>query len=155
MSDRAQYRVYVDDELLTSTTWPPAAVAAWNRASHDREAAVRGADLVLEKDGRQLACVRPHTQAGHPWPDAQQPEPDLRDLAAALQQLTRAAGIDVKDLADAMAGQGLPTNRARLDNIRSLLPGKRAQTSAAELIVLCYSAIDVIKSRSNAPEIRS
>ncbi len=150
MPDRPQYRVYVDEELLTVADWLPVAAAAWNRSSHDRDAAMQGAQLVLEKDGQTLASVRPQTKTGHAWPDPQQPEPDLRDLAAALQQLTRAAGIDLKTLADAMGSLGLPTSRARLDNIRSLQPGKRAQVSAAELIVLCYAAVGVLKARSDA-----
>lgn len=143
MPDRPQYRVYMNDELLSATDWPPVAVAAWHRATHDTAAGREGGIVVLQKDERVIASVGNSSFSGRRWPDG--PEPDLNDLAAALQQLTRAAGVDVKALADAATAMGLPTTRGRLDSIRARNKADKSQTNPAELIVLCYAAISAIR----------
>ena len=146
---RPVYRVYLNDELMAKTDWLPLAVAAWDRASRDRDSAQHGGVAVLQRDGAVIASEQPRTGAGHPWPDAATREPDLRDLAAAIQMLTKVAGVDARTLADAATELGLPTTRGRLDGIRTQQDGKRAHVSAAELVVLCYAAIHAIKSNES------
>lgn len=140
-----EYRIYLDDELLCKTDWLPRAVAAWDRASRDRNSAQHGGLAVILKNNQMLASVQPQTLHGHPWPDAAAPEPALRDLAAAIQQLAFCAGVKASDIAQQMTAAGLPTTRSRLDSIKTLQQGKRANVSAAELIVFCYGAIAAIK----------
>lgn len=141
---RPQYRVYLNDELLTVTDWPPMAVAAWNRATRDIRA---GGGVQLEKDGRIIASASNGGHYSKPWPDGR--EPDLNDLAAAILLLARTAGVDIRALADSMTAQGLPTTRGRLDSIRARSKPDQSQTSAAELITLCYGAIGAIRSKQD------
>ena len=140
------YRVYLNDEAVAASDWLPVAAAGWNRAVRDRDASSAGGDVVLERDGRQVAAARVNPRSPAPWPDGG--EPDLNDLAAAVLQLARVAGVDSRELADAMISQGLPTTRARLDSIRAKPGPGRSLTSPAELIVLCYAAISEIKGAS-------
>lgn len=143
----SEYRIYMnDDVLLTATDWLPVAVAAWHRATRDTEAGKQGGTVALQKNGRTIATERNVSFAGGRWPDGE--EPGLNDLAAALYQLARAAGVDARTLADGMTEQGLPTTRGRVDSIRSKPGLGRSATSAAELIVLCYGAIAAIKRES-------
>ena len=148
MSDRPKYRIYVNEELQAATDWLPIAAASWNRATRDTDAGKQGGVIELHKDGHVIATARNSRFSGKAWPDG--PEPDLNDLAAALQLLTRAAGVDVRTLADNMTAQGLSTTRGRLDSIRAKARADQSQTSAAELIVLCNAAVGVLKGRDGA-----
>lgn len=147
MSDRPQYRVYANEETVAVTDWLPVAAAAWNRATRDRWAGSEGGSVQLERDGRIVATARYGSRNGEVWPDGH--EPDLNDLAAALLQLARASGVDMRQLADSMTEQGLPTNRGRLDSIRAKPGHDRSMTSSAELIVMCYAVIGAIKGRGD------
>lgn len=140
-----EYRIYLNEELLCKTDWPPRAQAAWDRASRDRESAQHGGQAVLVKDDAVIADVQPETGRGHPWPDRAVPETDLRDAVKAAVLLLRHAGVDAQALADSMTREGLPTTRSRIDALRGSTPGKRAEVSAAELVTLLYAAIPLLK----------
>lgn len=143
-----KYTLHLDGQTVVQTTWLPLAVAGWERYSRDLLAAQHGGELVLAKDGDELARVQPTSAIlGIPWPDKSAEPPNLTDLAAAIQQLARAAGVSVNDLATEMTASGLSTSRSRLDRIKSRDPVKNANTSAAELIVMCHAAVTVLKNR--------
>ncbi|MDP3322360.1 MAG: hypothetical protein Q8S71_02295 [Hydrogenophaga sp.] len=139
------YKIYLDEELICSTDWSPMAQAAWSRFSRDRDAAQHGAQLVLLKNEVELASVQPRTGQGWPWPDKATEEVDLRDVAAAIQQLARVAGVPAAALADELTAQGLPTTPARLKSMSTQQDGRRTHVSAAEIVTLCYAAIGVLK----------
>lgn len=141
-----KYRIFIADEPAGATDWLPIAQAAWHRASRDRDAAQHGGDAVLIIDGRIVASVRPRTGEGWPWPVVSDPVVDLRDVAKAVQQLARAAGVSAAHLADAMTAKGLPTAPARLKSQETQQAGRRTQASAAEIVAMCYAAVGVIKS---------
>src|SRR5690554_4383077 len=98
----AEYIVRVGSEIRCQTTWQPAAVAAWVRATCDWNAARRGESVELLIDGQQVAEVKSKTGRASPWPVEEDDEPDIRDVAAGVLQLCRAAGVSAADLADAM-----------------------------------------------------
>lgn len=137
----------MNDELVANTDWLPVAAAAWHRATRDTGAGRAGGDVLLQKDGRTLVATRNDKYRGESWPDGR--EPDMNDLAAAMQLLARAAGVDVKALAESMTNLGLPTTRARLDSIRARKREDQSKTSPAELIVMCYAAVGDIKRRES------
>lgn len=140
----SEYRIYLDDELICKTDWPPMAQAAWHRAARERNAAQNGCRAVFFKDGQCLADVQPRTQIGHPWPD-QSAECDLRDIVKASLTLLRHAGVDVIDVADAMTKSGIPTTRSHIDAMRGSTPGKRAEVSVADVVCLLYAAIPLLQ----------
>ena len=144
----SEYRIYLDDELLSKTEWPPIAQAAWSRASRDRDAAQHGGHVVILKDGVELCAGRPRTAEGLLWPDSATPEAGPREVAAAIQQLARAAGVSAHELADQLTLTGLPTTPARLKSMTTLQSGRRTFVADAELVALCYAAVGVIKGRS-------
>lgn len=141
------YRILLDDAPVGASDWLPVAQAAWDRAARDRDAAQHGGEAVLLIDGRVVAAVQPRTLEGHPWPVRDDHVTDLRDAAKAVLALTRAAGVDAQTLAQAMADNGLPTTRARLKDISTMEQGRRSATSAAELVVMCYAAVTVLKNK--------
>lgn len=144
---RPEYRLYLDEELVCQSDWPPVAMAAWHRFSRDMLATHHGGELVMLKDGRELGRVNPRIGVGHPWPDPDQPEPAKRDLAKAVLLLAREAGIDAAAVADELGAMGLPTAKGRLDKIRNDDPAKRTTTSDAELIAICYAAVTAMRRR--------
>jgi hypothetical protein len=148
-----EYRIYLNDELLCCTDWPPMAQAAWNRAARDRDAAQHGGQAILLKDGVGLARVRPQILHGHPWPDTAVPECELRDVLKAVLIVLRHAGVDAVALADSATAAGLPTTRARIDALRGTTPGKRTAVCAAEVMALLYAAIPLLKSRGTAEKV--
>ena len=141
------YRILLDDAPVGASDWLPVAQAAWDRAARDRDAAQHGGEAVLLIDGRVVAAVQPRTLEGHPWPVRDDHVTDLRDAAKAVLALTRAAGVDAQTLAQAMADNGLPTTRARLKDISTMEQGRRSATSPAELVVMCYAAVTVLKNK--------
>lgn len=144
-----KYRILLDDAPAGATDWLPVAQAAWDRASRDRDAAQHGGEAVLLIDGRVMTAVQPRTHEGHPWPVRDDHVTDMRDVAKAVQQLARIAGVSAAQLADQLASMGLPTTPARLKSIESQESGRRAHVSAAEIVALCYAAIGVLKSRAS------
>lgn len=146
----SEYRIYLNEELLCKTDWLPRAQAAWDRASRDRDGAQHGGLAVLLKDGVEVAAVRPRTGEGWSWPDRATPLVGPRDVAAAVQQLARLAGVSAADLAEQMTTQGLPTNPARLKSITTLQLGRSASVSCAEVVSMCYAAIAAIKSNDSS-----
>jgi Lon protease-like protein len=140
-----KFRLYVEEELVCHTDWLPMVKAAWSRFSRDRDLAQHGGQLVLLKDDRQLANVQARTGQGWPWPDRETQEVDLRDAAAAVQQLARVAGVPAAALAEELTAQGLPTTPARLKSMSTQQDGRRTNVSPAELVTLCYAAIGVLK----------
>lgn len=145
-----KYRILLDDATVGSTDWLPLAQAAWDRAARDRDAAQHGGEAVLLVDGRVVSTVQPRTLDGHPWPVHDDPITSLRDAAKAVMALARAAGVDSHAMAQAMTESGLPTTPARLKSISTLEQGRRSATSAAELVVMCYAAVTVIKRVNDA-----
>ena len=143
---KSEYRIYINDELFVRATWPPIAVAGWHRAVRDTAAGREGGSAVLLKDGREIAATRNDSFRGDQWPDGD--EPGLNDAAGAILLLARAAGIGQRELADAMTESGLPTTRGRLDSIRSKPGPGRSQTSAAELVAMCYAAVGKLRDKS-------
>ena len=141
----AEWRVYVGDTLFSRTDWPPVAVAAWERATRDTLTEGGRDEVVLRKDGREIARVLPRRD-GHRWPDDATAPPVLQDVGAAIVLLARTAGIDAPNLADAMSRRGLPTARNRLDRIRSISREGRAHTTPAELIAMCYAIVGLMKN---------
>lgn len=140
------YSIYLDEQLLCETDWPPMAQAAWNRVGRDRNAAQHGGQAVMKKDGRILACGRPQTLKGLPWPDPDFPESNLRDVVKALLLLLRHEGWDARKIAEAMTASGLPTTRARIDALRGSTQGKRTEVTASELVVLISAVLNDYKS---------
>lgn len=152
MTDRPEYLLHLDGQLVVQSAWLPMAVAGWERYSRDLIAAQHGGELVLSKDGIELARVRPSSSKhGFAWPDSNTDAPDLADLAAGVQQLARAAGVGVTDLAQEMTTAGLATSRSRLERIKSRDPAKNANTSPAELVVMCHAAVTSIKRQGDRP----
>lgn len=141
------YRIYLDEELLCKTDWPPMAQAAWHRASRDRDAAQHGGEAVIIKDGNTLARVQPRTGVGHPWPDRDVAESDLRDVVKTMLTMLRHAGIDTQTLAQSCTGSGLPMTRARIDALRGSTPGKRTAVCEAEIVCLLSAAIPLLKKQ--------
>ena len=137
-----EYRIYNNDELVTRTDWPPLAVAAWHRATRDTFTGQAGGDVVLLKNGHEIARTQSASFRAMPWPDGR--EPDLADLAAAIQQLARHAGVSARDLSARMTESGLATSRRRVELIRT----GELKTCPAELIALCYAAISSMKGRA-------
>ena len=128
------YRVSLNGALVCATDWPTMAEAAWNRACRDRDGAQHGWLAELEASGR---VERRRCQAGTapPWPEPS----DLRDVLKALLGYLRLNGISAADIAAHMTAYGLPTTRARIDGLRGSTPGKRAEVTPAELVVLITS----------------
>lgn len=145
-----KYRIFLDDEPVGATDWLPVAQAAWDRAARDRDAAQHGGEAVLLIDGHVVAAVQPRTLDGHPWPVREDRVTDLRDVAKAVLALARAAGVSPQMLAQAMGDNGLPTTAARLKNISTMEQGRRAATSAAELVAMCYAAIAVLNGEKTS-----
>lgn len=133
--------MYLDEELISSTDWPPMAQAAWNRVTRHRD----GGRAQIRKDGRVLAVVEANRGRAAEWPDADVPECDLRDVLKNLMLLLRHDGWDAREIADAMTTRGLPTTRARLDALRGSTPGKRTEVIPAELIVLISAILSDYK----------
>ena len=146
-----KYRIFIDDNPAGATDWLPIAQAAWHRACRDRHAAQHGGDAVLMIDGRIVASVQPRTGEGHPWPVRDDSVIGTRDIAAAVQQLARIAGVSQAQLADELTVMGLPTAPARLKSIASQETGRRTHASAAEIVALCYAAIAALKKSFNDP----
>lgn len=140
-----EWRIYVGNTLYSKTDWLPVAVGAWERATRDK---MPGEDVVMLKNGHEIARVTPRRE-GHPWPDTSTVAPTLNDVAAAITQLTRASGINITTLAESMSQVGIPTARSRLDRIRSVSREADAHTSPAELIVLCYAAISILRQTTH------
>jgi hypothetical protein len=140
-----EWRIYQGNTLYCQTDWAPMAVAAWDRAARDTNNDDERREVVLERDGQLLERVLPR-RAGHPWPDSSTTVPELGDVAAAILQLARAAGIDATALADQMTRRGLPTARSRLDRIRTISRDNSAHTSSAELMAMCYAAVGILRS---------
>jgi hypothetical protein len=140
-----EYRIYLNDELLCKTDWPPRAQAAWHRASRDRDAAQHGGEAIILKDGRELARVQPRTGAGHPWPDSDVGVADMHDVVKTMLTMLRHAGIDTPALAQSCTDAGLPMTRARIDALRGSTPGKRTAVCEAEVVVLLSAAIPLLK----------
>jgi hypothetical protein len=140
-----EWRIYLDEELLCQTDWPPMAQAAWHRASRDRDAAQHGGEAVIFKDGRELARVQPRTGLGHPWPDNEVSATDLHDVVKTMLTMLRHAGIDTPTLAQSCTEAGLPMTRARIDALRGNTPGKRTAVCPAEIVVLLSASIPLIK----------
>lgn len=145
-----KYRILLDDEPVGATDWLPVAQAAWDRATRHRDAAQHGGEAVLLIDGHVVAAVQPRTLDGHPWPVREDRVTDLRDVAKAVLALARAAGVSPQMLAQAMGDNGLPTTAARLKNISTMEQGRRAATSAAELVAMCYAAIAVLNGEKTS-----
>ncbi len=141
----SQYRIYLEEELLCKTDWPPMAQAAWHRASRDRDAAQHGGEAVILKDGRELARVQPRTVVGHPWPDRDVSVADMRDVIKTMLTMLRHAGIDTNALAQSCTEADLPMTRARIDALRGSTPGKRTAVCEAEIVVLLSAAIPLLK----------
>ncbi len=140
------YVVKLNGAVVAQTDWPPLAQAAWNRAARDRDSAQHGGTAELWKGADLLARVRPHTLRGHPWPDADVPACDLRDVLKALLQLLRDDDWDAKGIAEAMTQYGLPTTRARIDALRGSSAGKRTEVTEAELVVMLGAILNAYKS---------
>ena len=145
-----KYRVFLDDALVGMTDWLPIAQAAWDRAARDRDAAQHGGEAVLLIDGHVVAAVQPRTLDGHPWHVREDRVTDLRYVAKAVLALARAAGVSPQMLAQAMGDNGLPTTAARLKNISTMEQGRRAATSPAELVAMCYAAIAVLNDEKTS-----
>ena len=145
-----KYRIFLDDEPAGATDWLPVAQAAWDRATRHRDAAQHGGEAVLMVDGQIVASVQPRTLDGHPWPVRDDHVTELRDVAKAVLALARAAGVSPQMLAQAMGDNGLPTTAARLKNISTMEQGRRAATSAAELVAMCYAAIAVLNGEKTS-----
>ena len=145
-----KYRILLDDAPVGTSDRLPVAQAAWDRATRHRDAAQHGGEAVLLIDGHVVAAVQPRTLDGHPWPVREDRVTDLRDVAKAVLALARAAGVDAHALAQAMGDNGLPTTAARLKNISTMEQGRRAATSAAELVAMCYAAIAALNSKGNS-----
>lgn len=141
------YRIYLDDELLCKTDWPPRAQAAWHRASRDRDAAQHGGEAVIIKDEIELARVQPRTGFGHPWPDCDVVVSDMHDVVKTMLTMLRHAGINTPMLAQACTDAGLPMTRARIDALRGSTPGKRTAVCEAEVVVLLSAAIPLLKKQ--------
>lgn len=93
------YKIFLNEQLVCETDWPPMAQTAWNRAARDRDAAQHGGIAKLEKNGRTISSVKPEMGRGHPWPDSENPESNMRDVLKALLQLLRDDGWDAKEIA--------------------------------------------------------
>lgn len=145
-----KYRIFLDDAPGGASDWLPIAQAAWYRATRDIQTAQHGGDAVLMIDGEIVASVRPRSGEGHPWPVAEDHITNLRDVARAVQQLARVAGVPAAALAQELTTQGLPTAPARLKSMETQQDGRRTHVSPAELVALCYAAIGVIKKGSRA-----
>ena len=145
-----KYRILLDDAPVGTSDRLPVAQAAWDRATRHRDAAQHGGEAVLLIDGHVVAAVQPRTLDGHPWPVREDRVTDLRDVAKAVLALARAVGVDAHALAQAMGDSGLPTTAARLKNISTMEQGRRAATSAAELVAMCYAAIAALNSKGNS-----
>lgn len=137
----SEYQVYLDGQLVCASEWPPMAQAAWQRVTRHRD----GGRAVICKDGRVLADVEARRGYATPWPDAETPECDLRDVLKSLLLLLRHDGWDAREIADAMSAQGLPTTRARIDALRGSTPGKRTEVTPAELTVLLSAILSDYK----------
>ena len=140
-----EWRIYLDEELLCKTNWPPMAQAAWHRATRDRDAAQHGGEAVIIKDGSELARVQPRTGVGHPWPDRSIAVSDMHDVVKTLMTMLRHAGIDAVALAQSCTDSGLPMTRARIDALRGSTQGKRTAVCEAEVVVLMSAAIPLLK----------
>lgn len=143
-----EYIIRVAGEIRCSTSWRPMAIAAWNRATCDWNGAISGGEVELLVDGEVIECAQAKSGKVIPWPVRGDVEPDIRDVAAAVLQLCRAAGVSAGDLADAMTRDGLPTTRSRLKSISTIEGGRQSGAGAAEIVAMCYSAITAIKQPS-------
>lgn len=143
----SEYRIYIDDELLCKTDWPPMAQAAWHRAGRDRDAAQHDGMAVLLKDSVELARVRPRTGIGHPWPDKSVAESNGHDLVKTLITMLRRADIDAQELAQSCTAAGLPMSRARIDALRGSTAGKRTAVCEAEVVCLMSAAIPLLQKK--------
>jgi hypothetical protein len=143
----SEYRIYLDEELLCKTDWPPMAQAAWHRASRDRDAAQHGGEAVIIKDGLELARVQPRTGVGHAWPDRDVGAADMHDVVKTMLTMLRHAGIDAPALAQSCSNAGLPMTRARIDALRGSTPGKRTAVCEAEIVCLLSAAIPLLKKQ--------
>lgn len=144
----SEYRIYLDEELICKTAWPPQAQAAWHRASRDRDAAQHSGQAVLLKDGQELANVQPRTLIGHPWSDKAEPVVGLHEVAKSLNLLLRHQGFDTRQLADKMTARGLPTTRAHIDALRGTTQGKRAEVAPCELVVMIDAMVSLLKTEA-------
>ena len=145
------YKVFLDGQLVCKTDWPPLAQAAWSRVSRDRESAQRDGQAVLEVDGRVLADGYPTTGSGLPWPQGAGEEINARNVAGAIMQFARVAGVSQEELSDELTAAGLSTNPARLKSMSTMQQGRRTFVCEAELVVLCYAAIGVLKNKQPKP----
>jgi len=145
------YTVKLNGQVLCHTDWAPRAQAAWNRVARDRDSAQKGGVAELWKGERLLARVQPQTLVGHPWPDREVPESDLRDVLKSLLLLLRDDGWDARAIADAMTTQGLPTTRGRIDALRGSTQGKRTEVTAAELVTLLDAVLSEYRSEGERP----
>jgi hypothetical protein len=143
----SEWRIYLDEELLCKTDWPPMAQAAWHRASRDRDAAQHGGQAIIIKDGRELARVQPRTGVGHPWPDREASVADMHDVVKTMLTMFRHAGIDAAMLAQSCTAAGLPMTRARIDALRGSTQGKRTAVCEAEVVCLLSAAIPLLKQK--------
>ena len=143
----SEWRIYLDEELLCKTDWPPMAQAAWHRASRDRDAAQHGGQSIIIKDGRELARVQPRTGVGHHWPDRDANASDMHDVVKTLMTMLRHAGIDAVALAQSCSETGLPMTRARIDALRGSTPGKRTAVCEAEIVCLLSAAIPLLRKQ--------
>ena len=141
-----EYVVRIGDEELCRTDWHPIAVAAWDRATRNWDAARKIGDWTasLEIDGELIASEK-QRPGGHPWPECDMLASEESDVAAAIIQLCRVAGVAPADLAQAMTDSGLPTTRSRLKSISTTEENRRSRPCAAELVVMCYAAIGKIR----------
>lgn len=129
-----QFRIYLDDELLCTTTSPTLAQAAWNRASRDARVAEEGGSVRAYEGEVTVAEMHPEPRVGHPWPDGRDHQPDLRDVWDSLLRVLRQQGLDDQAMSDALSRFGLATISVEA-SVQDELGGRTLPT-AAELVVL-------------------
>lgn len=142
------YTVRLNGEIVCTADWSATAVAAWDRAARNRNAAQHDGTAELEIDGEVVARVRPQMISGHQWPGQDDEVPDIRDVAAAVIQLARKAGVPPQSLAESMTEMGLSTTRSRLKSVSTIEPERRSNVTPAEIIVMCYAAMRQIYKNS-------
>lgn len=130
------YAIYLNSHLVCQTSWPHQAQAAWNRAARDRSSSVNGGSAELYKDGVPLACVRPQTRTGHPWPDDEAPEANWHDVMRSLIRLLRDDDWSAREIANAMTAAGLSTSRSQIDSLRGSSQGSRRHVHPAEVVIM-------------------
>lgn len=135
-----KYRIFIDDEPAGAADWLPIAQAAWDCA-----VVQLGAEVTLMIDGQVVCTVTPRRGQDYRWPIRTDHVTDLRDVAKAVLALALAAGVSDVEIADGMTDQGLPTSRSRLKRISTTQERLQVRTSPAEIVSMCYGAIEMMK----------